>query len=154
MSDAQPPLDATRAHALFSAECFHRAWSLIDKPQRTADEDEQMLLLGYASLWHWTQRADCTPRHRSIGYWQVSRIHALLGQADEARRAAEKCLQHSRDEPPFYRAYAHEALARAAMLAGDRHRMADHLGEARRLAEQVADAQHCSWLENDLNTIG
>jgi hypothetical protein len=83
------------AHRFFSAQCFNRAWDLIRKPDRTDLENEQMLLLSQASLWHWTQRSDCTPRHLSIGYWQLSRVQALLGQAENALDSAKKCLRYS-----------------------------------------------------------
>ncbi len=66
-------------HRYFSAQCFNRAWELIRRIDRTELESEQMLLLAQASLWHWTQRPDCTPRNLSIGYWQLSRVFALLG---------------------------------------------------------------------------
>jgi hypothetical protein len=71
--------DADQAHRHFSASCFNLAWELIDKPDRTAEDDEQMVRLAQASLWHWTQRSDCTDKNLSIGYWQVSRVCALLG---------------------------------------------------------------------------
>lgn len=151
---ATPPFDAAQAHRFFSAECFNRAWDLIDKAERSPEEEEQMLLLPLASIWHWTQRPDCTPRNLSIGYWQASRVCALLGDQDNAWRFAEKCLEHSADEPPFYLGYAHEALARAALLAGDRKRLAHHLGKARELAAIVADEDERTMLQRDLGTLG
>ena len=113
-----------------------------------------MLLLSLASLWHWTQRADCTPRNLSIGHWQVSRVYAMLRQADNARRFAESCLRVSWQEPPFYLAYAHEAAARAAMVAGDSRRMSHHLHEARRITAEVTDREERAMLEKNLDTIG
>lgn len=53
-----PDFDRIAAHRYFSAECFNQAWDLIEKPQRTAEDNEKMLLLSIASLWHWTQRPD------------------------------------------------------------------------------------------------
>ena len=150
---APPEFDAARAHNFFAADCFNRAWSYIDKAQRTPAEDEQMLLLSSASLWHWTQRDDCTDRSLSVGYWQIARVHALLGRAADAIRCGELCLRHSQNEPPFYLGYAHEALARAATIGGDNGRAAKHLSEARRLAAQVADADERSMLERDLEII-
>lgn len=151
---ATPPFDAAQAHRFFSAECFNRAWDLIDKAERSPQEQEQMLLLPLASLWHWTQRPDCTPRNLSIGYWQASRACALLGQAENARWFAEKCLEHSADEPPFYLGYAHEARARAALVAGDRERLAQHLEKARELAAAVTDEDERTMLQRDLEALG
>jgi hypothetical protein len=149
MSDSRL-FDPASAHRFFSADCFNRTWDLLEKADHSAAEDEQMLLLCHASLWHWTQRTECTPRNLSIGYWQLSRVYAVLGQAENARRYAEISLQHSIAEPPFYRGYAHEALARAAKVAGDRGSMESHLAEAKWLLAEVGDAEERAALEKDL----
>jgi hypothetical protein len=145
--------DEGRAHRYFSADCFNRAWTLIDKANRTPADNEQMLLLSLASLWHWTQRDDCSEQNLSIGYWQVARVYALLGDAANARKYAEACLAHSHRQPPFFLAYAHEAIARAAFLRGDLDRMAKHVAEGRRLALQVTEVEERSALEKDLDTL-
>ena len=56
----QPAFDLAAGHRFFSAHCFNSAWEMIDKATRTVAEAEQMLLRAFASLYHWTQRADCT----------------------------------------------------------------------------------------------
>lgn len=150
---AAPPIDVPLAHRYFAAAAFNQCWDLIDRNDRAPEQNEQMLLLSLASLWHWTQRADCTAQNRSIGYWQVSRVYSLLGQGDNARRYGELCLNVSGGEPPFYLGYAYEALARAAMVAGDRVAMTGHLEDARKHAAAVADADSRAALEKDLETI-
>lgn len=112
-----------------------------------------MRSLCHASLWHWTQRNDCTDRNLSIGYWQLSRVYALLGRAEDATLYGEKSLLHSVAEAPFYIGYAHEALARAAMVGGDSQRMNQHLREAREFASQVSDPEERAVLEKDLEAI-
>ena len=155
MSDAQshPPFDAAQAHRYFSVECFNRAWELIDQPARTAAENDEMLLRASASLWHWTQRDDCTPRTLSVGYWQMARVHALLNQPEAARHYGELSLQSAANEAPFFLGYAHEALARAANVAGEQALMQHHLDEARQCAVQVAEGDERTMLEKDLQSI-
>jgi len=143
----------TAAHRQLSAGCFNRCWEFIEKPDRTADDDEQMLLLAMASLWHWTQRADVTRRNLGIGYWQVSRVYSLLGEGENAARFAEKCLAANDGEPPFCVGYAHEAVARAALTCGDRERMIAHREFARQFAAQVVEAEDRGMLEKDLETL-
>jgi hypothetical protein len=152
MSSATP-LDTRAAHRYFSADCFNRAWALIEKPDRSPEDNRQMLLLAQASLWHWTQRDDCTDQNLSIGYWQLSRICALLGDHKAAIQYGDLCLHHSQGQPPFYLGYAHESLARAAQLSGDTLRAAQHLNEARRLLAEITDAADRTSLENDVNSI-
>ena len=148
-----PGFDVAAAHKFFAAECFNRTWDLIDLPTRSAEDDERMLLAAMASLWHWTQRPDATARELSIGCWLVSRVHALLGQAANAADFGERCLRHSEGLAPFYVGYAHEALARAARVAGDEARVKHHLNEARRCAEMVTDKAERETLKKDLATI-
>ena len=145
--------DAVAAHRFFSAQCFNKAWDLIDKSDRTPVENQQMIQLNQASLWHWSQREDCTSRNLSVGYWQASRIHALLGDSEDARRYAQLSLVNSEGEEPFYAGYAYEALARAEMVAGKADRMEEYLDEARKWAEAITDEKSRKLLVNDLDSI-
>jgi len=77
--------DMQEIHRQMSVKCFNECWGLIEKSDRTAEDTENMLLLAEASLWHWRQRTDCQPSNLSVGYWQVSRVHALAGNTDAAK---------------------------------------------------------------------
>lgn len=149
-------LDLQAAHRYFSARCFNQTWDLIEKAERTPDEDQQMIGLTMASMWHWTQRADCTAENLSVAYWQASRVYALVGQADNARRYGQLCLEVSRRPGvgPFFLAYALEALARAEMVAGDRDRMAAYRRQAQEAAEDVPEMEDRQLILNDLASIG
>jgi hypothetical protein len=98
-----------------------------------------MLLLTFASQWHRSQREDCAPTNASVGYWQITRVFAILGQADNARRYGRLSLEALKGETglPFYFGYAYEALARAEMVAGDGPKMKEYLAGARESAENV-----------------
>lgn len=37
----------------FAASAFNRAWELIDRPDRSSDEDMEMLASAFASRFHW-----------------------------------------------------------------------------------------------------
>ena len=146
-------MDAPAAHRYFAADCFNRTWDLLEKSDRSEDENLLMIATAQASLWHWTERADSTAQNLSIAYWQLSRVYAVLGDAGQARRYAEACLGRSGESAPFYLAYAHEALARAASVAGDASTVERHLAEARTLVVQVAEPAEREALEKDLATI-
>ena len=149
----QPDFDTGKAHRYFAVTCFNMAWDLIDKRDRTAEENEEMIRLTHASIWHWTQREDCKSTNLSIGYWQASRVYALVGRVEDARRYGKLCLKHSRQEEPFYLGYAYEALARAERLAGNEDLTSSHLANAFRLAHQVEEADERKALLDDLNSI-
>ena len=151
----KPDFNQSAAHKYFSAQCFNKAWDLMEKQNRTAQEDEEMVRLSLASHWHWTQREDYTNKEMSIAYWQTSRIYAILGQADNARRYGQLCLEASQgmDLPPFCLAYAYEALARAELVAKNSDKMEEYLSEARGVADKMSDPNVKEQLLDDLNTI-
>ena len=151
----KPDFDVEVVHKYFSVQCFNQAWDLIEKEGRTEQEDEEMIRLTLASAWHWSQRPDCIPVNQSVGYWQTSRIYAILGQADNARRYGQLCLSASQGDniPPFYLGYAYEALARAEKTAGNQEKMDEYLGEAYYTAGLVKKDADKKLLMDDLDTI-
>ena len=148
-----PDFDSAKAHQFFSAHCFNSAWELIDKPARTPEENEQMIQRTMASLWHWTQREDCTDKNLSIGYWQAARVYALAGEPDNARKYAQRCLDITPTDDPFCLGYAHEAMARAEALAGNEENATEHLAKATQFATNVTKAEDRKLLEADLTTL-
>jgi len=145
--------DVTAAHNHFSTQCFNKAWDLIEKADRTPEEDRLMVALNQASIFHWLQRDDCKSQHLSVGYWQASRIQALLGNAAEALYQANVCLIYSRELKPFYLGYAHEALARAHSLAGNSEAAARHLKSSLELANRVGNKGERELLLADLERL-
>lgn len=153
---ANPEFDRQQAHKFFAVSCFNATWNLMDKQDRTPEEDEEMLRLTMASSWHWTKREDCVPQNMSIAYWQVSRVHAIVGRGDEALRYGQLCLDVSQGEgiDAFALGYAYEALARAEMVLGNREGMQTHIEKAHEVAERVSDDDTKKMLTDDLSTIG
>ena len=111
--------------------------------------------MAHASLFHWLRREDVEPVNLSIGLWQVSRVHAVIGEGVEAARYAEECVALSGDNnlPPFYIGYGHEAAARAASLCGEDEKLAHHLNAAEVLAEKIEDAGEKEALSADLQEL-
>lgn len=146
----ETPLDLAVAHKHFSAWCFNRAWDLIEKTDRTEAENRLMEALSHSSIFHWISRTDCTHKNLAVGYWQASRIQALIGNAEEANRHARTCFDYSANLEPFHQGYAYEALARAAGLMNDATNFEDYLDKAESLALQVSDEQDRQLLVADL----
>jgi hypothetical protein len=145
--------DLAAAHKYFAASCFNRAWDLIEKKDRTDKDNQMMVALSYASIFHWSNRPDCDDQKLSIGYWQASRVQALAHNPHEAVRLGEICLSYSHNLRPFFRAYAHEALARAHQLLGEREQTERHLSAALQFLVLVKDEQNRDLLEADLKQL-
>ena len=153
MNKTKTPFDPAPAHRHFSGECFNRVWTFMEQPARTEEQTDEMTLMAQASLWHWTQRADCTAENRSIGHWQISRAYCLAGQGENAMRAARKCLSEATELTPFFIGFAHEAIARAALLVGDHKTFQQQMVLGRAAAANVTDAEDRKPLEDDLGDL-
>lgn len=148
-----PNFDTQEAHKHFSASCFNQAWDLIDKAERTPEENEEMIHLVHSSIWHWTKRADCEDKNLSIGYWQASRVYVLAGEGANAKKYADLCLAKTPKEDPFLLGYAYEALARAEANQGHSDQAKAYHEEAANHAEQISDENSREMLLNDLKEI-
>jgi hypothetical protein len=149
----KPAFDVEAAHKYFAAHCFNRAWDLIEKKDRTSEDDRLMVALNQASVYHWLQRPDCGNEQLSVGFWQASRIQSLLGNAVEATRQGDVCMLYSGELKPFYLGYAHEALARAAKVAGNAELALSHKEEAKKLADDIRKIDERDLLLKDLESI-
>jgi len=142
-------------HARLSAECFNGVWELLDKSDRTEADDRLMREMAHASLFHWLRREDVAATKVSVGLWQVSRVHAVLGDGAQAMRYAEECIRLSEGEelPPFYQGYAREAAARAARRLGAEERCRAELEAARSLAGEVEEEDERAMLIADIEEL-
>ena len=140
-------------HRRVAVALFNRTWELIDKTDRTVEEDAEMLTTAFTSRYHWRQVG--TARNFTVSDWQVSRVAAVLGLPDLAERYGCLALESASggDLGPFYTGYAHEALARAARLAGNREEAARHLAMAQELLEQITDSGERDLLVADLEGL-
>jgi hypothetical protein len=149
-----PNFDIQQAHKYFSADCFNKTWDNMDKDGgRSTEENMEMLHTAIASLWHWTQREDVTPRNLSIGYWQVSRVYCLIKQPNNARRYGLLALEYAKNLSPFLKGYAYETLARAEMIANNRVIMKVYLDKAREILAQINDEEDRQALAKDLDAL-
>ncbi len=152
MGDA-PPVDLPAAHRHFAAACFNETWDLLDNPARGPADNRRMLATAWASLYHWLQRPDCSDEKRAIGFWQISRVHAVLNLGPEALRWAEVCAAYSTQLSPFLRGFALEAIARAARLTGQQERAELARRDAQALLAEIDNPADRQLLEKDLATV-
>lgn len=136
-----------------AVDLFNDTWSLMERRDRSADDDLRMLHMAHASRFLWGEVGE--PQHRARGEWQVSRVNTVLGRPDPAMFHARACLRICEEHGigDWDIAFAHEAVARAAMVAGDATTAASHLARARELGERIADPEDRNLLEQDLATI-
>lgn len=140
-------------HTRLSVDCFNSVWKLIETSSRSEKESLLMREMAHASLYHWLKREDHTPTHISVGLWQVSRVHSLLGESDTALQYAAECIKVSEGLDVFYLAYGYEAAARACMGLGQTKTHLEHYLNAKNLLSRIEDEDNVAHLLADLEEI-
>lgn len=145
--------EETALHKKLGIELFNYTWELLEKPQRTRAEDDTMIHAAHASRYHWGIAG--TPINLARGEWQVSRVYAVLGRAEAARFHGQRCLELCQENGigDFDLAFAYEALARAASVAGQAPEKTKYLTMAQEAAQYVADPEDREIVVRDLETI-
>ncbi|WP_432361391.1 hypothetical protein [Sporosarcina sp. UB5] len=145
----------TFSHKQIAATCFNQVWDFLEKEDITPEEQEQMIHLCHSSFWHWTQAEECTETNLSIGYWQLSRVYAVVGQGENALNYAKRCICVSEEAglAPFYSGYGYEAAARACLVLGQNDESERFKDLAYECAEKMTDVESKKLLLNDLDGL-
>jgi hypothetical protein len=146
-------MDEREAHQYFAIEAFNGAWELIEKPNRTPDEDALMLERAFASRWHWGFVGG--PEQWATGDWQIAHVSSLLDYGwmaqQYARRAFAICENEGWDD--WRRASMLEAMARAAAAAGDGAEHAKYYALAQAAVDAITDADERAVIASQLATV-
>lgn len=153
MSTPSPAaIDLTDRRQL-AVDLFNHVWTLIERSDRTALEDDEMLHAAHASRHHWGEVGE--PVNLARGEWQCSRVYAVLGRPEpamwHARRVVALCEEHGIGDWDI--AFGWEAIARAASVAGDAAETRAALARARELATAIREDEDRELLLSDLATI-
>jgi hypothetical protein len=136
-------------------DLFNSTWTLLEKADRSADEDDEMVHRVHASAYHWRQVG--TAAHRARSEWLCSRVYAVLGRVEPALHHARRSLEivdaHPAEMEDWDRPAALEAVARAHWVAGDRDEARRHAERGRELAAAIADEDDRVHIETDLREL-
>lgn len=98
---------------------FNRTWALLSKPDRTAEETDELIHGVHASARHWLDAGG--PTQACHAHWMCARVWAHLGHGETALHHARRCREVAQEQglTDFDLACGDEAEARA-LLAGGR----------------------------------
>lgn len=147
---SEPPFDLAKAHRWFAVEFNNRAWDLIEKQGRSADETQEMLHAAHAAAIHWKAVGNLLNDQRAENLLATAYLKA--SRAEPALRHAQRCLELSEqnaaaEETPFDRATALGCAAKAHALAGDANE-AERLDALAQSAAANLDADDRSVFSN------
>jgi hypothetical protein len=146
----------TLDHRAIGIQLFNRTWALMDKQDRSVEENDAMLHMAHASAHHWrAEGSGATAHNLARSEWQVSRVYTVLRRAEPAGYHARRCLEicQANGIGDWDLAFAYEALARAASTAGDLAAANSWAEHARQAAEDIAEDEDRDAVLADLATI-
>jgi hypothetical protein len=143
------------AHRALGVALFNHTWTLLEQPDRTAAETDEMIHAAHAACFHWSRADGVESVNLARGEWQCSRVYAVLGRGEPAVWHARRCLAYL--EVAGVRdwdiAAAYEASARAAAVAGDLIAAADWKAMAVEALDGIADQDDRDHIEADIATL-
>ena len=147
-----PSLDLSDERRL-AVELFNHTWDLIAVPRRTPEQDDAMIHAAHASRWHWGNAGG--PMEWAVGEWMCSRVYAVLRLGEASLRHGLRCLELTQTYGigGYVPASAHEAIARAYAVSGDRDAAVRHRNLAAGLAAQLDDLDDRAVVDGDLATL-
>lgn len=141
-------------HQEIGISLFNRVWELMDLPDRSPAEVDEMIHAAHASSYHWG--ASHPPAvNLARGEWQISRVYCILQRPESAvwhaQRSLEICLQNNIGD--FDLAFGYEAMARAFNVKGDAINTKKYLSLAQQVAATIKDPEDKAVVLQDLSSI-
>ncbi len=154
MSDKLYSLD--QAHGFFAVDLNQRIWKLLEKTDRTAAEDQEMLNCAYGSLYHWQQYSKGGKINVQRGLYMIAKAYLWQGKIDLGLEYAQRTHRHTQEDSEghtdFDFFYAEEILARAYSLAGFKQKAEEHKAKAQELLHTVLDPEDLKICKSDFES--
>jgi hypothetical protein len=140
-------------HRKFATSLFNQTWDLLDKEDRTQEENDRMVHAAHASRFHWGQVG--TPLEFERGEWQISRVYAVLGRPEAAIYHAQRCLTICEENEigDFDIAFAYEGLGRAYAVAGDAGKSEEYIKLAEQAGQEIAEEGNREYFFSELRAV-
>jgi len=125
----------TEFHRKTAKKCFNETWDYLDKKDRDANDEQQMLHLAHTARYHWgfvQSPKNEQMKHLAVSDWQISRVYAALYQPQLALNFAKSALeimQKNNLSDVLHTGY--EGMARAYAIAKDNQSSRDYIRKAR-----------------------
>ncbi len=140
-------------HKQFAVNCFNAVWDLLDKKDRTPEDDINMIHTAHASRYHWGLIG--TPLEFQRGEWQISRVYATLKQGNSALKHAEVCFNTCKENKiaDFDMAFACEAMARANAVIGNIGKRDVFIEMAKKAAKEIEEEENKEYFLSELESV-
>ena len=134
---------------------FNHVWDLMEKKNRTREEDAEMIRDVQAMGFHWGEAG--TPKNFAVSEWQIARVYSLLGMPESALYHAKRSLAYVKaggsEFEDFHLPSAYEGLARAYSTAGDARNAKRYARLADRFAEKIKNSEDRKMIVDQIQSI-
>lgn len=140
-------------HKKQGIENFNYTWDLIDKKDRTKEDEIDMIHAAHASRFHWGKIG--TSLNFARGEWQISRVYSLLNRSESALFHAKESLElcEASNIGDFDLAFAYEAVARAYMISRNVEEMKKYIELAKTAADNIEKIEDKEYFLSELESI-
>jgi hypothetical protein len=141
------------AHKKFAIELFNITWDLIEKEDRTIEEQDRMIHSAHGSRYHWELAG--TEVNIARGEWLISRVYAILKRIEPCLHHADRCLKITLENnlQDFDLAFGYEAMARACNLAGDEVQTAKYVALAEEAGAKIKEKGDRDYFFSELKSV-
>jgi hypothetical protein len=132
---------------------FNETWNYLDNPDRTEEDDIQMLHMAHTSAYLWQSCGEA--KNFARGEWQVSRVYSTLKMGELAllhgRRSLEICLDNGLEGVDLV--FGYEAVARAYTILGDGNAAEEYKSQGAACAESILDEDDRQYVLCELDAF-
>ena len=135
-------------------EMNNQTWALLDKKDRSEQDNIRIINFAKASLYHWRKSDKYNVENEQRGQWLISHVYAILGKSDEALSYAKETLKITEDNNliDFDLAYAYESMARAHSISENIDESEEWYKKAKTAGDLITDEKDKEYFSLDLNS--
>jgi hypothetical protein len=140
-------------HRTIGVETYNRCWDLLERDDRSQDDDFELLALAFTSRYHWSFAGG--PEQWTVSDWMVSRAAADIGEGSLALAFALRANSAAQefDAPDWLIASTAEGLARAYAAFGNEVARDEWIVTALSLVEAIADDEDRDLIASQLASV-
>ncbi|HCR54266.1 MAG TPA: hypothetical protein DIW27_07620 [Cytophagales bacterium] len=153
MSDGHTQEDTALWQRRLASQANNRAWALAELPERTADQDEEMLQAAHAAMYFW--KIVGNPSNRAHAALLLAHVYALNNLPNPAKHYLKQCQSVflDRDCESWEKAFVHAISANVAAAAQETEEHMRHYQEAERLIASLQDEEDRKILNATMRVI-
>ncbi|MDD3098022.1 MAG: hypothetical protein PHU99_09915 [Candidatus Cloacimonetes bacterium] len=144
-------LNMNKVHQQLAIDLFNQSWDILLKEDRNRKDEDLLLNMVHASLYHWRQVGQ--PINILRGEWMLAHVYTLLGHKEAALYHAENVMTLKDEIQPrdWDLAYCYEAMARVMALYADQVAFDKYHEQALKAGKEIADEGARKQFDSDMN---